>query len=75
MPTTCPPGPARKIVELETVARSIGAENGTEIRGWMLNPSSWLRTATSAQSDGFVAQFGCGRSTRSPVICVESGVV
>ena len=31
------------------------------MRGWMLKPSSVLSTATSAQSDGRVAQSGCGR--------------
>ncbi len=68
IPTTWSWGPTRKMVERETVARSIGPENGIEILGWMLNPSSVLRTSTSAQSDGWVAQSGFGRLTRSPVI-------
>jgi len=68
IPTTWSPGPTRNTVELETVERSIGPENGIEILGWMLKPSSVLRTAMSAQSDGRAAQFGVGRSTRSPVI-------
>ena len=76
MPTTSPPGTLiRKIVELETVLRSIAPENGIEIRGWMLKPSSVSRTLTSAQSDGFVTQFGSGRSIRRPVFCVVSGCV
>jgi hypothetical protein len=50
MPTTWPPGPTRKTVELETVDVSIGPENGIEIRGWMLKPSSVLRTACSPRS-------------------------
>jgi hypothetical protein len=75
MPTTWSPGPTRKIVSLETVERSIAPVKGIEIRGWTLKPSSWSRTATSAQSDGLVAQLGCGRSTRRPVTWLESGVV
>ncbi|TME70786.1 MAG: hypothetical protein E6I48_14605 [Chloroflexi bacterium] len=75
IPTTWPSGPTRKTVELETVERSIGAENGIEILGWMLNPSSVSRTSMSAQSDGWMAQSGFGRSTRRPVICVPSCTV
>ena len=61
--------------ELETVERSIGPENGIVRRGWMLNPSSVLRTETSSQRRALAAQFGSGRSTRSPVSCVESATV
>ena len=68
-------GPTRKMFELVTVERSIGPENGIEMRGWMLKPSSVSSTAMSAQSDACVAQFGFGRSTRRPVSCVESAVV
>jgi hypothetical protein len=53
----------------------MGAENGIEILGWTLNPSSVSRTSMSAQSDGWVAQSGLGRSTRSPVICASSDTV
>ena len=63
------------MVELDTVERSIGPENGIEIRGWMLKPSSVSSTAMSAQSDAWVAQSGLGRSTRRPVIWVESRTV
>src|SRR5206468_13010964 len=75
MPTTWPPGPITKIVELDTVEVSIGPENGILMRGWMLKPSSVSRTAVSAQSDGRVVQSGRGRSTRRPVSCVASGTV
>ena len=75
IPTTWSWGPTRKTVELETVETSIGAENGIEILGWMLNPSRVSRTSMSAQSEGWVAQSGFGRSTRSPVICVSSRTV
>ena len=68
-------GPMRNTVWLDTVVRSIGPENGIEIRGWMLKPSSVLRTSISAQSDGLTAQSGFGRSTRRPVTCVRSQVV
>jgi hypothetical protein len=43
---------------LDTVEPSIAPEKGIEIRGWTLKPSSWSSSATSAQSDGLVAQFG-----------------
>ena len=52
MPTMWPPGPIRKMFELETVERSIGPENGIVRRGWMLNPSSVSRTETSSQRSG-----------------------
>ena len=68
-------GPDEKDVELVAVERSIGPENGTEIRGWMLNPSSVLSTSISAQSDGRTAQSGFARSTRRPVACVASSDV
>ena len=54
---------------------SIGPENGIEMRGWTLKPSSVLRTSMSAQSDGRAAQSGFGRSTRRPVSWVRSEVV
>ena len=72
IPTFWKPGPTRKTVELETVERSIGPENGTETRGWMLKPSSVLSTSASAQSVGRAAQSGLGRFTRRPVACVAS---
>jgi len=75
MPTFWKPGPTRKIVELDTVERSIGPENGTEIRGWTLKPSSVFSTSMSAQSVGRTAQFGLARSTRRPVACVASSTV
>jgi len=60
---------------LVTVDRSIGPENGIEIRGWTLKPSSVSRTAMSWQSLTRVAQSGVGSSTRRPVTWVASGVV
>src|SRR5215471_8715121 len=75
MPTTWSSGPTRKTVLLETVLRSIGAENGIEMRGWMLKPSSVSSTSMSAQSEEFFVQSGFGRSTRRPVSCDASGVV
>jgi hypothetical protein len=62
----------RNTDELETLLGSIAPVNGIEIRGWTLKPSSVLRTSMSAQSDGRTAQSGFGRSTRSPVGCVQS---
>ncbi len=63
------------MLSLVAVARSIGPENGTEIRGWMLKPSSVLSTSMSAQSEGRTAQFGFASATRTPVIWLSSGVV
>src|SRR5439155_6236581 len=72
IPTTCPAGPTRKMVELETVLVSIGPENGIRMRGWMLKPSRVLSTASSAQSLGNVAHGGSGTLTRRAVTCVLS---
>src|SRR5262249_29183649 len=65
----------RNTVVLETVERSMGPENGIEIRGWTLNPSRVSRTSMSAQSEGWVTQSGLGRLMRNPVICASSGTV
>ncbi len=75
VPMTSSSGLTRKTVEVETVDRSIDPLSGIEILGWMLNPSSWSRTSTSAQSLGRAPQSGFGRLTRKPVSCVESVTV
>ena len=66
----------RKMFSLVAVEGSMSPSNGIETRGCWLNPSSWLSTLTSSQSDRFATQSaGSGRFTRRPVICSGSVTV
>src|SRR6266702_216054 len=64
----------RKTVLLVTVVTSIGPSNGIDSLGPASKPSSVLRTARSSQSDWRTVQSEIGRSTRRPVLWLESAI-